>query len=174
MPEAEQQKHMRKEFSAGAVVVRRLRHQWWIAVIEPARQGNPEHQSGVVALPKGNVDPGESPEQTARREVLEETGLNAELLVTLGSIHYTYVRNWSRKEKIPKTVTFYLMKYRSGQIGKITPAMQHEVTRTYWMPLQEAVARLSYKEHRRIARQAWHYLRSQRHRLHSGDRPRMT
>lgn len=71
--------------------------------------------------------------------------------MTLGNSNYVYVRHWSRKEKISKTVTFYLMKYRSGRIGEITAAMQHELTRSYWMPLQDAVARLTYKGHKHMA-----------------------
>ena len=59
-----------REFSAGAVLVRRMQGRWWLAAIRPG--GKPE---GVWALPKGNVGPGEAPEVTALREVTEETGV---------------------------------------------------------------------------------------------------
>jgi 8-oxo-dGTP pyrophosphatase MutT (NUDIX family) len=65
---------MPNEFSAGAVVLRRLRGRWWVATIRPG--GKPE---GTWALPKGNVARGDSPADTALREVQEETGLRCRL-----------------------------------------------------------------------------------------------
>lgn len=145
---------MLREFSAGALVVRHMQDQWWVAVIEPGRQGEPEDRKDVIALPKGNVDAGEQPEQTAAREVLEETGLRAKLVTRLGSIKYVYARKWSDGEKIFKVVTFYLMKYQSGRIGEITKEMQHEVRRAYWLPLKEAAKTLSYKGEKQMAQKA--------------------
>lgn len=149
---------MLREFSAGALVLRHMQDQWWVAVIEPGQHGEPEDRKDVVALPKGNVDPGEKPDQTAVREVLEETGLHAELLTKLDSIKYVYSRKWADGEKVFKVVTFYLMKYRSGRIGEITEEMRHEVRRAYWMPLQEAAAKLSYKGEKQMAQQALKYM----------------
>ena len=76
---------MIREFSAGGVVVRQIRGKWSVAVIEPARDGavksdkksQPRRKRPIFALPKGIVDPGETPEQTAVREVQEETGVVA-------------------------------------------------------------------------------------------------
>jgi 8-oxo-dGTP pyrophosphatase MutT (NUDIX family) len=151
---------MLREFSAGALVLRRIRKQWWIAVIEPGREGEPEDRKDVVALPKGNIDAGEEPEQTALREVFEETGLRAESITRLDSIRYVYVRKWAGGEKVFKVVTFYLMRYLSGRIGAITDEMKHEVRRAYWMPLQEAAEKLSYKGEKEMAQQALEYLES--------------
>ena len=78
---------MTREFSAGGVVLRRMRGRWWIAVIEP------QNTTGVIALPKGAIDPGERPEATAQREIREETGVEAELIRKLTDIKYVYVRN---------------------------------------------------------------------------------
>lgn len=150
---------MLREFSAGALVLRHMQNQWWIAVIEPGRHGEPEDRKDVVALPKGNVDAGEKPEQTAVREVLEETGLHSKLIAKLDSIKYVYVRKWSDAQKVFKVVTFYLMKYQSGRIGEITPEMQHEVRRAYWIPLEQAAARLSYKGEKQMAERALQYVR---------------
>src|SRR5215467_8765241 len=133
-----------REFSAGALVLRHMRNQWWVAVIEPGRHGEPEDRKDVIALPKGNVDPGEKAEQTALWEVLEETGLRAKPITKLASIRYVYVRKWAGGEKIFKVVTFYLMKYQSGRIGTITDEMKHEVRKAYWLPLPEAAEKLSY------------------------------
>jgi ADP-ribose pyrophosphatase YjhB (NUDIX family) len=66
---------MKREFSAGGVLVRRLRGRWWLAAIRP--NGKPE---GVWALPKGLIDAGETGAATALREVTEETGVEGMLL----------------------------------------------------------------------------------------------
>ena len=151
---------MLREFSAGALVLRRMRKQWWIAVIEPGREGEPDDRKDVVALPKGNLDSGEEPQQTALREVFEETGLRVEPIARLDSIRYVYVRKWAGGEKVFKVVTFYLMRYLSGRIGEITDEMKHEVRRAYWMTLQEAAEKLSYKGEKEMAQQALEYLES--------------
>lgn len=149
---------MVREFSAGALVVRYVRKQWYVAVIEPGRHGEPEERKDVIALPKGNVDPGEKPEQTALREVLEETGLRANPLTKLANIRYVYARKWAGGEKIFKVVTFYLMLYRSGRVGRIKDEMRHEVRRAYWLPLGQAAEKLSYKGEKQMARQALEYV----------------
>lgn len=149
---------MLREFSAGALVLRRIRKQWCIAVIEPGRHGEPEDRKDVIALPKGNVDPGEKPEQAALREVQEETGVQAKTITRLASIRYVYARKWAGGEKIFKVVTFYLMKYHSGRIGDIRKEMKHEVRRAYWLPLKKAAEELSYKGEREMAQQALEYV----------------
>jgi 8-oxo-dGTP pyrophosphatase MutT (NUDIX family) len=153
---------MLREFSAGALVLRHMQNQWWIAVIEPGQHGEPEDRKDVVALPKGNVDPGEKPEQTAAREVQEETGLQAKLIVKLQSIKYVYVRKWADNEKVFKVVTFYLMRYQSGRIGEITAEMRHEVRRAYWLPLEEAPSKLSYKGEKQMAQRALAYVQDEK------------
>lgn len=151
---------MLREFSAGALVLRQMKKQWWVAVIEPGREGEPEDRKDVAALPKGNVDAGEKPPETALREVHEETGLEASLVTKLGDIKYFYVRKWAGNEKVFKIVSFFLTKYKSGQIGDITPAMQHEVRRAYWLPLDEAPKKLSYSGEKQMAAKALEYLKA--------------
>ncbi|HLJ26024.1 MAG TPA: NUDIX domain-containing protein [Candidatus Angelobacter sp.] len=151
---------MLREFSAGALVLRYMQKQWWIAVIEPGRHCEPEDRKDVLALPKGNVDPGEKPEQAAFREVLEETGIHAKTITRLANIRYVYSRKWTGGEKIFKVVTFYLMKYHSGRIGQITDEMKHEVRRAFWLPLPEAAGKLSYKGEKQMARQAQEYVQA--------------
>jgi len=151
---------MLREFSAGALVLRHMQNQWWLAVIEPGAHGEPEDRKDVAALPKGNVDAGEKPMQTAIREVLEETGLHARSIMKLADIRYVYVRKWAGGEKIFKVVSFYLMKYQSGRIGEITDEMKHEVRRAYWLPLQEAESKLSYRGEKQMAVKAWEYVNS--------------
>src|SRR5215831_12551012 len=149
---------MTREFSAGAVVLRHMKDRWWLAVIEPGREGEPEDRKDLIALPKGNVDGGETPVEAAVREVHEETGLRAHPVVKLADIKYVYTRTWSGNEKVFKIVSFFLMKYQAGQIGDIADNMKHEVRRAYWLPLEEAVKKLSYGGERDVARKAAEYL----------------
>ena len=149
---------MLREFSAGALVLRHMEHRWWVAVIEPGRDGEPDDRKNTIALPKGNIDPGEKPQETAIREVLEETGLTVEPMTKLADIKYVYSRKWSDNAKIFKIVSFFLMKYQSGRIGDIKPDMQHEVRRAWWMPLEEAAASLSYSGEKQVAQKAQAYV----------------
>lgn len=151
---------MLREFSAGALVLRRMQGQWWAAVIEPGREGEPEDRKNTIALPKGNIDSGEKPVETAVREVWEETGLSAQPVAKLADVKYVYSRKWSDNARIFKVVSFFLMKYKSGQIGDIKPDMQHEVRRAWWMPLEEAAQKLSYSGEKQIAAKAAEYVTS--------------
>jgi 8-oxo-dGTP pyrophosphatase MutT (NUDIX family) len=150
---------MLREFSAGALVLRHMQDRWWAAVIEPGRDGEPDDRKNTIALPKGNIDPGEKPQETAIREVLEETGLTVEPVTKIADIKYVYSRKWSDNAKIFKIVSFFLMKYRSGHIGDIKPNMQHEVRRAWWMPLDEAAANLSYSGEKQVVKKALEYVK---------------
>ena len=150
---------MTREFSSGAVVLRHMKSQWWAAVIEPGREGEPEDRKNVIALPKGNIDSGEKPLETAIREVYEETGLRVRAVTKLGDIKYVYVRRWSDSAKVFKIVSFFLMKYASGQIGDIKPNMKHEVRRAYWLALDQAAATLSYSGEKEMAKKALEFVR---------------
>jgi len=137
-----------------------MKNQWYVAVIEPGREGEPEDRKDTVALPKGNIDEGEKPVETAVREVREETGLNVRPVTKLGDIKYVYVRRWSDAAKVFKIVSFFLMRYVSGQIGDIKPNMKHEVRRAYWLSLNDAAIRLSYSGEKQMAKKALEFLES--------------
>jgi 8-oxo-dGTP pyrophosphatase MutT (NUDIX family) len=116
-----------------------------VAVIVPVRRAAGGKR--VLALPKGHVDPGETPEQAALREVREETGMTGELVEQLGEVRYWYQRGG---RKIPKLVTFFLFDYRSGSEAD----HDTEVEEVRWLPLEEAVEQLSYKGEREMVERA--------------------
>jgi 8-oxo-dGTP pyrophosphatase MutT (NUDIX family) len=149
---------MEHEYSAGGVVLRPRQQRWWMAVIEP--QGRRKAHTTVLALPKGNVDRGEKPEDTAVREVREETGVEAALVAKLSDIKYIYVRSWGDHQRVFKVVSFFLLRYHSGRIGQITPAMHREVRQAMWLPLDEAAQKLSYRGERDMVKLAQEYLKA--------------
>lgn len=158
---------MQREISAGGVVVRRADAGWEMAVIEPQTEvaasggkGKKTASKAVLALPKGLVDPGEKPDQTALREVQEETGIIAELVTKLMDIKYVYVRSWGDKQRVFKIVSFYLLRYQAGQIDDVSPAMRIEVKRAQWIPLEEAASKLAYRGERDVVKRALEYLQS--------------
>jgi 8-oxo-dGTP pyrophosphatase MutT (NUDIX family) len=166
---------MVREISAGGVVVRYRNEVWWMAAIElppPAPGGAASAKRGrekpVLALPKGLVDPGETPGETALREVREETGVTADAITKLADIKYVYTRTWAGGERVFKIVSFYLMRYRSGRINQIAAEMRIEVARARWVRLEEAAALLAYKGEKDVARRALEYVKAQ---LSSDDSP---
>jgi 8-oxo-dGTP pyrophosphatase MutT (NUDIX family) len=154
---------MLREISAGGVVVRFTRGRWKMAVIEPTgssalRAGSGAKAKPVLALPKGLVDPGEKPLETALREVREETGITAVPVTKLADIKYVYTRTWGDGERVFKVVSFYLLRYKSGRINRIAPEMRIEVARARWIPLEEAPALLAYNGEKDVARRALEYV----------------
>ena len=157
---------MVREISAGGVVVKRSGESWEMAVIEPqteassARPARKTSRKVVLALPKGLVDPGEKPEQTALREVHEETGLIATPITKLADIKYVYVRSWGDQQRVFKIVSFFLLRYQSGEIDDVSREMRVEVRRAFWIPLEEAPRKLAYRGERDVVRRALLYLKS--------------
>jgi 8-oxo-dGTP pyrophosphatase MutT (NUDIX family) len=137
---------MKREFSAGGVLVRSMQGRPWLAAVRPG--GKPE---GVWALPKGLIDPGEGAQETALREVAEETGLEGEPVAKLGDVRYVYT--WDG-ERIFKVVSFFLVRYRRGRIDNVPPAHRHEVEEARWLPLEEAPRLLAYKGEKEMAEKA--------------------
>jgi 8-oxo-dGTP pyrophosphatase MutT (NUDIX family) len=121
------------------------------------------HSSGwrrrVLALPKGLVDPGEKPLDTAVREVFEETGVTAEPIAKLADSKYVYTRAWGDGLRVFKVVSFYLMRYRSGRINDVSPAMRIEVARARWVRLEDAPKLLAYTGEKQMARRALEYVK---------------
>ena len=134
-----------RERSAGGVVVR----EGEIVVIVPTRRAS--DGSRVLALPKGHVDPGETPIEAAGREVREETGIVAEPVCELGESRY-----WYRREgrTIGKTVAFFLFSFVEGD----TADHDDEVEEVRWIALTEAETALSHTAEREMVTLALAYL----------------
>lgn len=124
----------------------------------PSTTKAPRKRSAVLALPKGIVDSGEKPQAAAVREVREETGIVADPITKLADNKYVYVRSWGDGERVFKVVSFYLMRYISGEIDNLTSDMRVEVKQASWIPLAEAAKKLSYSNERKVLREAQEYL----------------
>jgi 8-oxo-dGTP pyrophosphatase MutT (NUDIX family) len=132
------------ETSFGGVVVRDAQ----LLVITPAGKR-------VTGLPKGGPNRGETPEETAVREVREETGITATVREPLGDVRYWYRRGGRR---VHKTVHFFLCDFVSGS----TADHDHEVDEARWIPLADAAAVLSYSGERALIQSALSKLASGR------------
>ena len=130
-----------REFSAGGLVVRRMRGRPYIAAVR-VKEGT------VLALPKGHIEPGESGAETAIREVREETGVDSRLVEKIDDIRYWYTRDGAR---VLKVVSFFLLAYRSGSVRDY---QREEVDGAEWIPLDEAPERLAYRGEQQMARAA--------------------
>jgi 8-oxo-dGTP pyrophosphatase MutT (NUDIX family) len=136
---------VRRQVSAGGVAVRRVGGTVEVAIIRP--RGTDRWQ-----LPKGIVDPGESPEVTARREVREEAGVDGDVVAPIEEIQYWYVgtdRDGVRV-RFHKSVHFFLIVFRGGDVGD----HDHEVAEARWVTPPEASQLLAFKNEKAIAEKA--------------------
>lgn len=102
-------------------------------------------------LPKGIVDPGESPEVTAVREVREEAGVETDRLGLIETIEYWYRSvKYGKPVRYHKFVHFYLLQYRSGDVSE----HDHEIEEARWVNFDEALELLEFKGEREVADKA--------------------
>jgi len=128
-----------EEVSAGGLVIDRSGQQTQGALI-----GRHDRRGRLVwSLPKGHIEPGETLEAAAVREVQEETGIHGRLLAPLGVIDFWFVAEGRR---IHKTVHHYLLEAASGELSDDDP----EVVAVDWVPLPEITDRLAYADERRL------------------------
>jgi 8-oxo-dGTP pyrophosphatase MutT (NUDIX family) len=140
MPDCE----TRAETCAGGVVYRRVKDRIEVALAEER-----DRLTGAenTRLAKGHLEPGETPEKAAIREVREEIGVSAEIVAPLGSVHYTYVEAGIR---VAKEVHFFLMELASGE----RLPLDGEMDRMFWCSIEQASARLTFETEKRVAERA--------------------
>ncbi|PWV82159.1 ADP-ribose pyrophosphatase YjhB, NUDIX family [Prauserella marina] len=99
------------------------------------------------SLPKGHIEDGETTEQTAMREVKEETGITAHVLQPLGTIDYWFV---AERRRVHKTVHHFVLEASGGELSD----EDVEVTEVAWVPLSELERKLAYADERKLVRKA--------------------
>lgn len=129
------------ETSAGGLVVDQdRRHAVLIGRLD-------RHGKLLWSLPKGHIEEGETIEQTAVREVKEETGISAQVLESLGTIDYWFV---AQRRRVHKTVHHFLLEAVGGELSDD----DIEVTEVAWVPIAELEDRLAYTDERALVRKA--------------------
>ena len=131
--------------SSGGIVFRPAGSSYEVALICVARPGG----DSAWALPKGWVEDGEALEQTAVREVREETGLDGKVVCKIDEISYEF---YSRvvHARVSKTVHLFLLRFKGGD----TADHDTEVEEARWFPIDEALRKLTYKNEREALEKA--------------------
>ena len=132
------------QVSAGGVAFRRAGSQIQIAIVsvKPSLRWQ---------LPKGIVDPGETMQVTAVREVREEAGIETELIDLIETVQYWYQRvQYGQRLRYHKYVHFFLLKYRAGDVAN----HDHEIAESRWVPFEEALKMLAFKSERNVVEKA--------------------
>lgn len=142
------------ETSAGGLVIRGLAHAAAagadpdLSRLEVALIGRLDRRGRMLwSMPKGHIEPGETIAETARREVLEETGVDGTVLAPLGIIDYWFVAEGRR---IHKTVHHHLIRYDHGELCDEDP----EITEVAWVAFADLPKRLAYPDERRLVESA--------------------
>ena len=139
----------RKDFSAGGVAFRHTEHGYEAALI--ATRGGTRWQ-----LPKGTCEANETLEETAMREVVEEVGLQTEVVTFLRTIEYWYWDTYHRAvaELVHKRVDFFLLRVTGGVLTDTC----YEVDATGWFLLPQALELLSFSGEQEVMRNAIEHL----------------
>ena len=129
--------------SAGGIVVRYESDRPWLVVGSRKR----ERDGRTWTLPKGTPESGESREETAIREVEEETGLEVRITGPLDSIEYGFIQSGTR---IHKTVHYFMMEPTGGDLAK----HDHEFDEVRWIPFEAAASTLTFETERALVARA--------------------
>lgn len=134
-----------EETSAGGLVVENVAGQWRAALIGRIDR----HGTLLWSLPKGHVESAETAEETAIREVAEETGILGRVIAPLGTIDYWFTAGGTPgapRRRVHKTVHHFLL----AAIGGALSTADVEVAEVAWVPLAEVAGRLAYPDERRL------------------------
>lgn len=132
---------MKQEYSYGAVVYR---------VRDGKREFLIEHMAiGHISIPKGHIEKGESEEECALREIMEETHLKVSL-----NTDFSHVISYSPKPGVNKTVTFYLAKALTDDIIP----QKEEVSQTEWLSIDDAIDKVTFQSDKETLKDAFDYM----------------
>ena len=120
---------MRREFSAGLVLVRRMRGAWWLAAARPQGKRRGRGRCRKASSARARLRP------RPRCGGYEETGVSVRLGPKLGDVRYVYT--W-QGERVFKVVSFFLAHARAGRIGELPAGMEVEVAEARWLRLDDA------------------------------------
>jgi 8-oxo-dGTP pyrophosphatase MutT (NUDIX family) len=139
----------KRHTSSGGVIFREREERVEVALISHHNQRG----KIVWCLPKGTVEREETLEETARREIREETGLEGKIIERIGEIQYWFFSK-EDQARIFKTVHFYLLEYLRGS----EKDHNDEVEEARWVPVQDALGMLTHNSERGILEKAGRYL----------------
>ncbi len=134
---------MKLQFSAGGVVFKKTDDKTEVLVSQHSQHHGWVFPKGLI----GDHFEGENKEATAIREVKEETGVNGKIIKSLTPVTYWFV---FEKEKVKKTVYYFLMEYVGGDIAK----HDHEMEAVVWLPIDKVAERLTYKSDKKVWQEA--------------------
>ena len=147
-----EKKPVKREFSAGGVVYKRVKGReservktLWL-VYKPS--GKSKFYQKGWRFPKGWIDKGETSQKTALREVKEEGGIEAEIVGKMDTIKIFFYNE--QKEKVLKSITFYLMKW----VADIEKGPGWETEKAEWLPYSEAYKRLAFDSEKKVLKRA--------------------
>ncbi|MBR5873139.1 MAG: NUDIX domain-containing protein [Oscillospiraceae bacterium] len=126
---------MRTEKSCGAVVFRNKKNNIQVLLIRHLNGGH-------WAFPKGHVEKGETEEQTALREILEETGLAVEL-----DNRYRQVVSYSPKKDVVKNVVYFVA---TASSDAATVAQEEEISQIVWVDMHNAADYVSFDNDKKV------------------------
>lgn len=135
-----------KEISAGAVIFKKTKENYQVIIYS-------RNRNTQWCLPKGKIEPGETAQRAATREVKEETGLEGKIITHLKDIYYTY-DDKIRKLHLEKTVHYFLMEFEGGQISTGDP----KVETVRWFNLDEAIKKITFDNEKQTLEKAKEYL----------------
>ncbi len=127
-----------KDYSFGIIPLQNRESTWWVCLVQ--------HQAGHWAFPKGHAEQGESPKESAERELFEETGLRIQCYIAEESIQENYSFTFEG-QVIHKTVEYYLALVEGNLF-----AQEEEIAQIEWVPLDKAEKKITFSASRLLCK----------------------